>query len=303
METHEDRGVAVTTEEVTFDSDGLRLTGTLTRPVADGDTGRRAAMIILHGFGTNRTGSNSTVPAELLASWGYVTLRFDMRGCGESEGRAGYVLCEEQVRDTQHALTFLAAVPGVDPERIGVLGSSFGGAVAVAAGGVDERIAAVVSCGGWGNGALKFRDQHAGPGDWGRFLQLLRDGARQLASTGESKWVDRFELVPIPLKLRGKLPEGSHRVFPVEVAQSMYDFNAEDVVGNIAPRPLLLLHPSDDEVTPTVQSIRLFERAGQPTDLHLVAGMDHFMFSERNLRFRGLLRGWLEQALPVTDDD
>ena len=62
----------------------------------------------------------------------------------------------------------------------------------------------------------------------------------------------------------------------------MYTFKANDVVGKIAPRPLLLLHPANDSVTPTEQSIDLFRHAGQPTDLHLVAGVDHFVLAESN---------------------
>jgi alpha-beta hydrolase superfamily lysophospholipase len=58
----------------------------------------------------------------------------------------------------------------------------------------------------------------------------------------------------------------------------MYDFRADDVVGKIAPQPLLLLHSSTDSVTPTEQSIEMFKRAGTPTDLHLFADTDHFMF-------------------------
>src|SRR5258708_10893961 len=75
-----------------------------------------------------------------------------MRGCGDSEGEFGRVICLEQVEDTRNALTFLAQHPAVDPARIGLIGSSFGGAVAIYTGGVDERVAAVISNGGWGGG-------------------------------------------------------------------------------------------------------------------------------------------------------
>ena len=79
----------------------------------------------------------------------------------------------------------------------------------------------------------------------------------------------------------------------------MMEFRADDVVGNIAPRPLLLLHASVDSVTPTEQSIELFKRAGQPADLHLTADTDHFMFADRNVRVRQILTDWLAEYLPV----
>ncbi len=79
----------------------------------------------------------------------------------------------------------------------------------------------------------------------------------------------------------------------------MYDFRADDVVGKIAPRPLLLLHSSNDSVTPTEQSIEMFKRAGQPSELHLIADVDHFMFAEGNKRVWDLVRNWLNDYFPV----
>ena len=67
----------------------------------------------------------------MLGEFGFVTLRFDMRGCGKSEGEFGRVICLEQVEDTGNALEFLAKHPAADPDRIGAIGSSFGGAVGV----------------------------------------------------------------------------------------------------------------------------------------------------------------------------
>ena len=58
--------------------------------------------------------------------------------------------------------------------------------------------------------------------------------------------------------------------FPFAGVESMYTFRANDVVGRVAPRPLRLLHPAQESVTPTEQSIDLFLAAGQPTELHLV---------------------------------
>ena len=87
--------------------------------------------------------------------------------------------------------------------------------------------------------------------------------------------------------------------FPYEVVQSMYDFKANDVVSKIAPRPLLLMHPSLDTVTPTEQSVDLFLRAGQPTELHLMAEVDHFMLSENNHIVHAVLSNWLAKYFPV----
>jgi dipeptidyl aminopeptidase/acylaminoacyl peptidase len=71
------------------------------------------------------------------------------------------------------------------------------------------------------------------------------------------------------------------------------------VVGKIAPRPLLLIHSARDNVTPTEQSVEMFKRAGQPTELHLFSGVDHFLFAENNERVWGVLRDWLETYFPV----
>jgi hypothetical protein len=92
---------------------------------------------------------------------------------------------------------------------------------------------------------------------------------------------------------------GSIQMFPAETAQSMYDFRAEEVVGRIAPRPLLLLHSASDSVTPVEQSIGLFRHAGQPAELHLCADTDHFMFAESNTRVRRIVQDWLADYFAV----
>jgi len=285
-------------ERVQFSSAGLRLSGILELPDGMRAGERRPAFLVLHGFGSNKDSGTMQTAAALFRSLGYVALRFDMRGCGESEGERGRVICLEQVEDTRAAATFLEGRAEVDPRRIAVFGHSFGAAVAVYAAGVDPRIAACISSGGWGDGEKKFRRQHESPEAWARFSGMLERG-REMRKKGGSMKVPRFEIVPVRPELRANLAPGSILEFPFEVVESMLAFKANEVVGRIAPRPLLLLHPADDSVTPTEQSIDLFLHAGQPADLHLVAGVDHFLFSEGNTLVLDLVRDWLAQHFRV----
>src|SRR6185437_6022520 len=241
-------------ERVTFQSAGLKINGTLHLPPGTRPGERRPAFMVLHGFGSNSSSSNCVLPCQMLAEWGYAALRFDFRGCGESEGKRANTICLEQVEDTSAALSFLQTRAEIDPARIAVVGSSFGAAVAVYTGGVDNRVAAVISSGGWGNGEKKFRKQHESDAAWKKFTEMMARGKAERAG-GKSMMV---------------------------------------------PRPLLLLHSSNDSVTPTEQSIGLFEHAGKSTtELHLLNDVDHFMFSEENTRVIALIREWLDKYFPV----
>ena len=288
-------------EKVSFKSGDLTLSGVVHRPddITEGE--RRPAVLVLHGFGSRKDAGNVTGPTNMFINWGYVVLRFDMRGCGESEGLFGHLLCLDQVEDTRAAITFMESRPEVDPDRIAVVGSSFGAAVAVYTGGVDERVAAVISSGGWGNGERKFRGQHPGDDAWQKFTDMLERGRKHREETGEPLYVDRYEIVPIPEHLRANMPAGSVQQFTADTAIGMMEFTAEDVIGNIAPRPVLLLHSSVDSVTPTEQSIEMFKRAGQPTDLHLTADTDHFMMAESNTRVINIIQDWLAKYFPVNE--
>jgi dipeptidyl aminopeptidase/acylaminoacyl peptidase len=287
-------------EHVKIPSAGLKLSASVRVPDGVKSGEKRAAFLVLHGFGSNKDSSNVQAPSKVLNELGYVTLRFSMRGCGDSEGEFGRVICLEQVEDTRNALTWLAQHPAVDSKRIAVVGSSFGGAVAVYTGGVDERVAAVISNGGWGNGERKFRGQHKSPEEWARFTKMLAEGREHRAKTGKSLMVPRYDIVPIPEHLRSNLAANSIHSFPAETAQSMFDFRADDVVGKISPRPLLLIHASNDSVTPTEQSVELFKRAKQPAELHLFSEVDHFLFAEDNARVWGVMRDWLRQYFPAS---
>ena len=299
QDMNEQTSLQMNEEKIEFISNGLLLRGIVRLPSGLRDGEKRPAVIVLHGFGSNKSAENVLGPCGVLGSLGYITLRFDMSGCGESAGPRGNLICLEQVQNTRDAVTFLSAHPFVEEGRIALIGSSFGAAIGIYTGAVDERVAAVISSGGWGHGERKFRGQHPTPESYARFCAMLEQGRLHREKTGTSLMVPRMEIVPIPVGLKRQIVSGSIQEFTAETAQSMFDFRAEEVVHQISPRPLLLLHSSVDSVTPTEQSIELFKNAGKPADLHLFGDTDHFMLAEGNQRVWNVVRDWLNTFFPV----
>jgi len=110
--------------------------------------------------------------------------------------------------------------------------------------------------------------------------------------------VHRYDIIPVPERLRANIDERSIFEFPTETAEETLTFNAGEVAARIAPRPLLLVHSALDEVIDASCSTEIFEAAGQPTELHLISGVDHFMFGEDDRRVANLIRDWLARYMP-----
>jgi pimeloyl-ACP methyl ester carboxylesterase len=281
-------------EAVSFESGGQRIAGIFHLPDDYRPGARVPAIVVLHGFGSNKNAANCATPTALYTAWGYAVLRFDRRGCGESGGVPGLNLCDEHVADTQAAITWLQQRPEIDPGRIALQGTSFGGAIAVYTGGADPRVAAVISVGGWGDGERKLQGQHPTEQGWAKFRNMLDEGRRNPGMK-----VHRFDIVPIPPHLRTGLPPTALMEFHVETAQSIFDFRPDDMVAKIAPRPLVFFHAAPDSVTPTSESLEMFSRAKPPVELHLFHGVDHFLLAEGNPRVTETLRAWLATYFPI----
>lgn len=286
-------------QRVAIPSDGLALAGELSLPADMAAGERRPAIIIMHGFGGHRDGPQQRWSVAAFNRWGYATLRFDFRGCGDSEGPRGRVIPEEQVADALAAVRFLAGRPEIDSARIAFSGTSYGATVAVYAAGTDDSVAAVIAQGGWANGERMFRYLHPTPEKWAAFCAMIERGCEHREATGQSLTAHRFDMIPVPERLRANIDQRSIFDFPTETAETTLRFHAEDVIGRIAPRPVLLIHSALDEVISADGSIELFQRAGQPTDLHLFSGVDHFMFGEDDPRVANVVRDWLARCLPV----
>lgn len=106
------------------------IAATLSMP--DGD-GPFPAVLMLHGFGSSRdeVGGMYAIEAAALADAGIASLRIDFQGFGQSAGDTGHHSVDRQNADAATGLAALLATAGVDADRIGVLGFSFGGGAAI----------------------------------------------------------------------------------------------------------------------------------------------------------------------------
>lgn len=103
--------------------DGLRLVGTVVRPPVT----RRAAILVHGGGVTREEGGFFARLAAGLAGVGVASLRFDLRGHGESEGRQEDMTIAGILGDIRSAVAHVRAE--VDVDRVALLGTSFSGGI------------------------------------------------------------------------------------------------------------------------------------------------------------------------------
>ena len=131
---------------IIFKNQGQQLVGFLHVP-DELRKGRKAPGIVMfHGFTGNKTESHRLFVqvARNLCDSGFVVLRFDFRGSGDSDGEFEDMTVPGEVNDAEKALTFLMRQKEVDAERVGVIGLSMGGRVATILSSKDRRIRFVV---------------------------------------------------------------------------------------------------------------------------------------------------------------
>lgn len=185
--------------EVTFESrDGVGLSGWYV-PSANG-----AAVVLLHGSGSTRSGVLDQ--AEVLARHGYGVVLFDARGHGQSAGR-GMDFGWFGESEARGAIDFLGDQPEVDPARIGLVGMSMGGEVAVGTAGVDDRVAAVVAEGA----TNRVSDDKAYLSRYG-----VRGDVQQGIDALTSGLTDLLTDAPRPAPLRESVETAGHRAEPTQ---------------------------------------------------------------------------------------
>ena len=129
--------------DITFHSGDDWCAGWLYRP--EGFEGPRPLIVMAHGFSATKE-LRLPAYAERFCAAGIGVLLFDYRHFGASGGEPRQLLdISRQHADFRRALAYARDLDWVDPERVGLFGSSFGGGHVLAVGAADGRVAAIVS--------------------------------------------------------------------------------------------------------------------------------------------------------------
>jgi len=135
-----------TTESIHFLSSGTRIIGTLFIPI--GAPVRNAAIAILGPFGFVKEQAPAQY-ASRLADAGFITLIFDPRFSGESDGTPRrFESPSHKIEDVHAALDFLSNHAAVDTDRLGVLGICQGSSEMIAVAASDPRVKTLVTVSG-----------------------------------------------------------------------------------------------------------------------------------------------------------
>lgn len=221
-------------ECVTFTArDGVTLRGWLV------GEGKRPTVIFCAGMFGSMDGDVHMAPHFVHA--GFNVLQFDWRGHGVSGGRRSTLGLRERL-DLLGAIDFLQS-RGI--RQIGLMGFSMGGAVALRVAAEDERVACVVSDGGF------------------RQMESALVGYMMRKTKGYGEWLFRA-FAKIVLGMVG-----------MRLGESVYKAAPLPVVGQIAPRPVLFIHGADDPLVSIMDQNALFEACANPKQLWRIPNAGH----------------------------
>lgn len=266
--------------DVSFSSSGLQCRGWLYRPEPPAPD-RVPVVVMAHGFSAVKEMFLEPF-AERFVEAGLAVLLFDFRYLGGSEGEPrGRVLFPEQQEDYRNAITWVSRQEGIDPERIGIWGTSYSGGHVLHVAAFDRRVRAAVA-------------QVPAVSVW---RQILRSGGREvldgLSAATTADRVARFEGRPsatLPVvappgqpcvlaaadawdwfeKRAGSIAPTWRNEVTLESLEKMIEYDAANAIELIAPTPLLMIAAAQDSLISIDLVREVFARAGEPSELRVL---------------------------------
>jgi uncharacterized protein len=243
-----------------FPSGGNLLAAHLVRPPLRADVTSVPAVVLAHGYPSDVNAAavaQSALPelADRIASeMGWVAMALAFRGCGKSEGSFS-------LRGWLDDL--LAAVQHLEDDRsvsgVWVAGFGTGGALAICAAAERPGIRGVAALGA-----------PADFDDWASHPRQLLQHSREVGMIKEA-------------------------TFPRDQdawSRELRDLRAVACAPQMSPRPLLIVHGSDDDLVPVFDARVLVDAHGA-AELRIIAGAGHRL--RHDPRAVAVLLGWLDR--------
>lgn len=239
--------------------DGVSIVGQLYLP--DSKT-RYPAVCLCHGIpsGEPPDPGDGGYPllAEKICREGFAVLIFNFRGTGDSGGNLDIL---GWTRDLQAAVDYLWSLADIDKSRLSLVGFSAGAAVSIYVASQDKRVSSIVTCACLAE--FNFVTEVDDPQsviEYFRSIGTIRD---KDSPHSAEEWLGGFR-----------------QISPIEY------------VAEIAPRPLLLVHGSEDEVVDVSHAHKLYDRAGETKQIIIIDGAGHRL--RQDDRAMAIVIDWLK---------
>ena len=271
--------------DVQYYSEGSLIKAILHLPEDFEEGGKLPIIILCHGFAGIK---ELLLPnyAEAFSAAGFAALTFDYRGFGESEGEEGKLSPRLQMVDIRNTITYVQSLKEVDPQRVGLWGTSFGGANAVVTTARDKRVKCLAV-------QLTFAD-----GERVVTGGMTPEEKEKLFATMLKVWtksVTRNQVMKMPVnkaltdeqsieffkKAMEEFPHINVKI-PFFTTMETMEHKPEQHVKNVQV-PILIVAAADDMVNPAKESEILFEKANEPKELMMVEGASHYEVYEGDL--------------------
>ena len=266
-------------ESVKIPSNGFTIVGTLSKPAA-APAGPRPAIVLAGGSGAgDRDEVIVGIPilgqiAGALADAGFIVVRYDKRGIGQSGGRAESATLVDYAEDLRATVKFLASRKDVDPKRIAVVGHSDGGSVALIAASRDKRIAAAALI--------------AAPGVSGADIVLAQQqrmlNRSNLSADEKRAKVDaqkRINEAVISGKGLDQLAADVRRAVDSPYSQSLLATDPATVMPDVRQAILIVQGELDTQVEPVnadrLETLARARRKAGPAEVVKVPGVNHLL--------------------------
>jgi pimeloyl-ACP methyl ester carboxylesterase len=265
-------------EAVFIPGAGFNFGATMTRP-KDGPAKLPVVILIGAPLAGDRDGPVAGVPvlgqlAGALADQGFLAVRYDPRGSGQSGGRSESATLSDFADDARGVARWLSERKDVDSNRIAVVGHGEGAWVALLAASRDRRFAAVASI--------------AAPASTG--AQLVLEQQESALERIDARPEDRAAKIELQKKIHAAVVSGKGwEGIPAELRrqadtpwfQSYLRFNPAAVLEDIR-QPLLLVHGQLDHQVPVSHVDRLAELAkkanrSRSVEVVTVRGVNHLL--------------------------
>lgn len=300
----------ITVEKVEFDVEGSLVRGTLYLPAAG--NAPFPVVVMAHGWGMV-SGGDLEEYASGIAEAGMAALTFDFRHLGASEGEPRQdINPHRQVEDYRAAISYVRTRTELDPERIGVWGSSYSGGHALVVAAVDPRVKCVVAqvptISGWRAAQLKLsasdlagqqtaftaeREQRFAGGDTTTIPMISADANAKVAYPG----AESFDY----MSAQGQICPTWRNEVTVKSLEAARTYEPGAYIERIAPKPLLMIIADADIVTPTTLQQEAYARAHHPKRLLMVPGGHYAVYTEHFQQTRTEAAEWFSRHLSDQD--